>query len=41
MIFYLIGIDYKTVKFERREEASLLKKNFVRFLESDGWTVIH
>lgn len=36
MIFYLIGIDYRTAKLERREEASLLKKNFIQFLGSGG-----
>jgi len=37
MIFYLIGIDYKTVKFEKREEAGLLKKIFTQFLSSNGF----
>jgi len=36
MIFYLIGIDYKTAEIKAREEAILLKKSFIQFLGSDG-----
>jgi len=37
MIFYLIGVDSKIAKIEKREEAVLLKKRFSQFLSSDGF----
>ena len=36
MIFYLIGIDYKSVSLSVREEVSLLKNEFIQFLRADG-----
>lgn len=37
MIFYLIGIDYKTAELTKREEAGLLKKRFTQFLGNSGF----
>jgi glutamyl-tRNA reductase len=36
MIFYLIGINYKTVNLSVREKACLLKKEFIQFLNVEG-----